>query len=132
MSFVRNRYRDDCAQEFEGTLQELMRRGYVLSITGIVSETVTLQAIRRLSGDPQCDRKRVLVATGRSEVDITDGLPPGAKRNGSNIRVVRPSDAELDDRRGTTDGPNSNTSRRNSSKRSATSTKWHWDCHLLN
>jgi hypothetical protein len=82
---------------FQGKLRELKRRGCVLLITGAVAETVTLQATRRLSGDPWCDRKHVLVVTGRSEVDIADGLPPGVKRNGSNVRVIRPSDAELDD-----------------------------------
>jgi hypothetical protein len=88
MSFVRNRYRDGCAWDFDRTLQELKRHGCILLITGAVAEDVTLQATRR---------KHVLVATRRSDVDIADGLPPGVKRDGPNVRVIRPSTVELDD-----------------------------------
>ncbi|MFH5843363.1 hypothetical protein [Haladaptatus sp. CMAA 1909] len=97
MSFVRNRYRDGYARDFEGTLRELKRHGCVLLITGAVVEDVTLQATRRLAGDPRCDRKRVLVATRRSDMDIADGLPPGVERNGPDVRVIRPTNVELND-----------------------------------
>lgn len=96
ISFVRNQYRDDGKRDFGATLRELKQQGCVLLITGAVARSVTLQAIRRLSGDPCCDRKHVLVATRTTTGDIDDGLPPGVKREDPNVRVITPTDVGTD------------------------------------
>ncbi len=103
MTFAWDQYRNDGNHAFTTTLRELKRHGCVLLITGAVSESVTLQAIRRLSGDPRYDRKQVIVSTQTTMEAIDSSLPAGMTRNDPTVRVIDitdGSDTKLDFLRG--------------------------------
>ena len=82
---------DDAPPDIDTYLQRLKREGSLLLVTGTVDETISGIATRRLLGDPNCDRKRVLAFADPVADDYVDYcLPSGTSRRDPDVRVVTP------------------------------------------
>lgn len=89
MSFPEVRFRsDESLRDIGSVLRRLKRRGCTLLVTGDVPEQVSGLATRRLLGDSDCDRKRMLAFTGAPVQHVDHCLPPGVSRSDSDVWVV--------------------------------------------
>ncbi|WP_227376904.1 DUF7504 family protein [Haladaptatus halobius] len=90
MSFAQAQDRSDGVRDLDAALRELKRQGCALLITGEVPEHVTAKATKRLLGDPNCGRKRLLAFTDATSEHIDDCLPSGVKRNAPDVWIIDP------------------------------------------
>lgn len=82
-------FRDSSGETtFADVLPEYKRQGCAFLVTGAVSATVGANALRKLAGGPDADRKRVVVL-GDGRTDPERLLPDGVTVDDPDVRVVR-------------------------------------------
>ena len=84
---------EESLRDIDSVLRRLKQRGCTLLVTGDVPVPVSGLATRRLLGDPDCDRKRVLAFTDATVEHVDHCLPSGVARDDPDVWVVDP-DAE--------------------------------------
>jgi len=95
MSSLQPRIRgEDSPSEFDAVLRQLKRDGCHLLVTGDVDGEVAGRATRRLLGDPNRERERVLAVTDATADHVDHCLPAGVRRTDPDVWVADPTGSQ--------------------------------------
>jgi hypothetical protein len=78
----------DSTRTLRERLRALKSRGCNLLVTGAVREEVSQRMTRKVLGDPELSRTRILALTDQDRADVPDLLPDGVAPGNDAVRVV--------------------------------------------